>query len=42
MTTPIMNQTRLMMNMAVVELGPDADHTEVAKLVEKWNYVKLE
>jgi 3-hydroxyisobutyrate dehydrogenase len=42
MTTPILNQTRLLMNLAVAELGEDADHTEVAKLVEKWNNVVLE
>jgi 3-hydroxyisobutyrate dehydrogenase len=42
MTTPVLNQTRLLMNLAVAELGEDADHTEVAKLVEKWNGVVLE
>jgi hypothetical protein len=30
------------MNLAVAELGEDADHTEVAKLLEKWNNLVLE
>lgn len=42
MTTPVLTNTRTLMNMAVEELGPDADHTQVAQLVERWNGVKLE
>jgi 3-hydroxyisobutyrate dehydrogenase len=42
MTTPTLTHTRTLMNMAVNELGPDADHTQVAQLVERWNGVRLE
>jgi 3-hydroxyisobutyrate dehydrogenase len=42
MNAPMMSQTRLMMSVAVKELGEDADHVEVAKLVERWNDVTLE
>jgi hypothetical protein len=31
-----------MMNMAVSELGEEADHMEVVSMVEKWNDVRLD